>query len=77
MFRYVLCPHYTAECVIYLILAFLAAPGDEIINKTLLTTLIFVAANLGHVAEDTRRWSISKFGAHGVAGKWRMIPFIW
>ncbi|KAL4779689.1 hypothetical protein BJX76DRAFT_351605 [Aspergillus varians] len=77
MFSRILCPHYTAECMIYLSLALLAAPKDEIVNKTLLSALGFIAVNLGVTASTTRQWYREKFGEGAVQGKWNMIPFIY
>ncbi|KAL4941471.1 hypothetical protein BDV06DRAFT_212615 [Aspergillus oleicola] len=77
MFSYILCPHYTAECIIYLSLALLAAPKGETINKTLLSGVFFVAVNLGITASTTRTWYRQKFGEAAVKGKWNMIPFIY
>lgn len=77
VFQYIVCPHYTMECLIYLSMAFLAAPADKWINGTLLTVVIFVVINLGIVANSTREWSIQKFGADSMAKRWRMIPGVW
>lgn len=74
LFRRVVCPHYTAECVIYLSLALLAAPRGEFINKTLLCCAMFVAVNLGVTAATTKRWYMRKFGEEAVRGRWMMIP---
>ena len=76
LFRKLICPHYTAECVIYASLAVLAAPGDEWINMTMATVFIFVLVNLGASAESARTWSCEKFGKEKVKNKWRMIPFV-
>ncbi|KKK26434.1 hypothetical protein ARAM_004170 [Aspergillus rambellii] len=77
LFSLILCPHYTAECMIYLSLAVMAAPGDELINKTLLSALVFVAVNLGITASSTRLWYRRTFGENAVRGKWNMVPFIY
>ncbi|KAL4953412.1 hypothetical protein BDW69DRAFT_4813 [Aspergillus filifer] len=76
MFSYILCPHYTSECIIYLSLALLGAPLGETFNKTLLSAVFFVAVNLGITASTTRTWYMQKFGDAAVKGKWNMIPFI-
>ncbi|KAL4881310.1 hypothetical protein BJY04DRAFT_218481 [Aspergillus karnatakaensis] len=76
VFSRIICPHYTAECVIYLSLAVLGAPRGEIVNKTLLSALVFVAINLGITASTTREWYRQKFGEDAVRGKWNMIPMI-
>lgn len=77
MFSWILCPHYTAECIIYLSLALLGAPKGESVNKTILSALFFVAVNLGVTASTTREWYQQKFGTAAVQGKWNMIPFIY
>jgi len=73
----IVCPHYTAECLIYLSLAFIGAPRGTLINKTIFTATLFCAMNLGATADSTKRWYIEKFGAEKVSGRWRMIPVVW
>ncbi|KAL4810725.1 hypothetical protein BDV18DRAFT_155337 [Aspergillus unguis] len=77
MFSWILCPHYTAECFIYLSLALLGAPKGETVNKTLLSAVFFVTVNLSITASTTRQWYKQKFGPAAVQGKWNMIPFIY
>ncbi|PYH43254.1 putative 3-oxo-5-alpha-steroid 4-dehydrogenase [Aspergillus saccharolyticus JOP 1030-1] len=77
LFHSLVCPHYTAECVVYLALAFLAAPQGELVNKTIVAALVFVALNLGLTAANTRRWYMQKFGQDSMRGKWNMIPGIY
>ncbi|KAH8422696.1 putative 3-oxo-5-alpha-steroid 4-dehydrogenase [Aspergillus melleus] len=77
LFSRVVCPHYTAECAIYLSLALLAAPSGEWVNKTLLSALAFVAINLGVTAGTSRKWYAQKFGEESVRGKWNMIPVVY
>ncbi|KAL4974438.1 hypothetical protein BDW66DRAFT_87587 [Aspergillus desertorum] len=77
IFNWILCPHYTTECIIYLSLALLAAPKGEILNKTLLSAAFFVAVNLGVTASTTRQWYRERFGEAAVQGKWNMIPLIY
>ena len=36
LFRYLICPHYFCECLVYLSLAIAAAPKGELLNRTLL-----------------------------------------
>ncbi|KAL5337664.1 hypothetical protein BJX70DRAFT_229011 [Aspergillus crustosus] len=76
VFSRVLCPHYTAECIIYFSLAVLGAPQGELVNKTLLSAVVFVAVNLGVTASTTRDWYKQKFGEAAVQGKWNMIPMV-
>jgi 3-oxo-5-alpha-steroid 4-dehydrogenase 3 / polyprenol reductase len=76
LFRHLVSPHYTCECLLYLSLAIAAAPQGEVANKTMLSVLFFVVVNLGLTAAGTRQWYADKFGAEAVAQKWNMIPFI-
>ncbi|KAJ5487291.1 hypothetical protein N7530_001591 [Penicillium desertorum] len=77
MFRGIVCPHYGAECVVYLSLALLAAPRDELVNKTMLSCLVFVAVNLGLTARNTKHWYAQKFGKDSVQDWWFMIPYVY
>jgi 3-oxo-5-alpha-steroid 4-dehydrogenase 3 len=74
LFQWVICPHYTAECAIYLSLALLAAPRGEMINKSVLCALLFVLVNLSATAYNTEKWYRAKFGEDSVRGKWKIIP---
>jgi 3-oxo-5-alpha-steroid 4-dehydrogenase 3 len=74
MFKYIVCPHYTCECVIYLAISFMAAPRGSTFNMCTLCGLAFVMANLGATAYGTQRWYAGKFGADKVINKWRMVP---
>lgn len=77
VFRTIVCPHYTAECAIYLSLALLAAPPGEFVNKTLLCTVFFVIVNLGVTAGTTKKWYMQKFGADSVQSRWNIIPGVY
>lgn len=77
MFRYLVCPHYTCECLIYLSLAIIAAPEGLWWNRTLLSVLVFVVMNLGVTAHGTKNWYMEKFGRAKVVQKWNMIPFLY
>jgi 3-oxo-5-alpha-steroid 4-dehydrogenase 3 / polyprenol reductase len=76
-FQWVLCPHYTCDCIIYLSLAIVAAPDAQVLNKTISTVLLFTIVNLGITAESSRKWYAEKFGAERIAGRWRMVPFVY
>ena len=76
-FETIICPHYTAECALYLALAFLGAPQGQLLNGTMLSGLIFVVVNLGVSADLSRQWAIETFGREKVGAKWRMLPGIW
>ncbi|KAF5248409.1 hypothetical protein FANTH_5944 [Fusarium anthophilum] len=73
-FKYLVCPHYTAECILYLVIAWIAAPPGELFNKSILTAVAFVAVNLGATAKGTKTWYENKFGSDKVADRWIMIP---
>ena len=75
-FRYLVSPHYTFECLVYVSLAVAGAPGGRLCNRTILSGLLFVVVNLGVTANTTKKWYAEKFGAQSVAGKWRMIPYV-
>ena len=77
VFHRIVCPHYTAECIIYASLAVLGAPKGQTFNKTVLSILGFVTVNLGLIAKRTRTWSMEKFGSEKVAERWCMIPGVW
>lgn len=77
LFRYLVCPHYACECLIYSSLAISGAPEGQWCNKTLLSGVIFVAVNLGVTAFGTRQWYAERFGMDKVASKWIMIPFLY
>ncbi|AEO70655.1 uncharacterized protein THITE_2122302 [Thermothielavioides terrestris NRRL 8126] len=76
MFKYIICPHYTAECLVYLGLALAAAPEGRVLNTTLLAALLFTFTNLAISAKTTRDWYSEKFGADKVAKKWNILPFV-
>lgn len=77
MFRHLISPHYTCECMIYLSLAIVAAPEGHLCSQTLLSALFFVAVNLGVTARGTKSWYIEKFGSDKVAAKKVMIPLVY
>lgn len=77
IFQVLVCPHYTAECLIYLSLAMISAPKGAIVNKTVFTALIFVATNLGVTASVSKEWYERKFGKDAVAHRWNMIPSLY
>lgn len=76
-FQPFICPHYTAECLIYLSLAIVAAPASRPLNSTLLCALVFVVVNLAVTADGTKAWYEKRFGKEAVEGKWRMVPGLW
>ncbi|KAE9379211.1 3-oxo-5-alpha-steroid 4-dehydrogenase-like protein [Stipitochalara longipes BDJ] len=76
-FRWVVCPHYTSECLIYLAIAIASAPHGQTFNRTVLAGLGFVASNLAVTADSTRKWYSKKFGIKKVVGRWRMIPYVY
>lgn len=62
------------ECLIYLSLAFIAAPKGALINRTMFTALGFVSANLTVTAATSKEWYERKFGKEAVAHRWIMVP---
>jgi len=74
IFSSIICPHYTAECIIYASLAILAAPRGMWINRTLFCVLVFVVVNLGVTASTTKKWYGQKFGKEKVENRWKIIP---
>ncbi|KAM7192529.1 Polyprenol reductase 2 [Rhypophila sp. PSN 637] len=76
LFKYLVCPHYTCECLVYLAIAITASPAGQVVSKTLLCGLVFVVVNLGVTARGTRAWYVDKFGKDAVKGKWNMIPWV-
>lgn len=76
-FQPLVCPHYAAECLIYLSMAITAAPQGSWMNWTLVCAFVFATVNLGVTAEGTRAWYEKRFGAEAVEGKWRMVPGVW
>ena len=77
LFQNVICPHYTAECIIYTSMALIAAPPGTWINRTILCALIFVAVNLGVTASSTKSWYGLRFGKDKVAARWKLIPTLY
>lgn len=74
LFRTLISPHYTAECLIYLSLAFVAAPKGALINKTIFTAFIFVSTNLTVTASTSKEWYKRKFGKDVVTHRWIIVP---
>ncbi|EON63413.1 hypothetical protein W97_02640 [Coniosporium apollinis CBS 100218] len=74
VFKHVLCPHYTAECVIYLCLSVIAAPVGQPVNWTVFCGLVFVAVNLGVTSVGTREWYVARFGKERAGERKGMVP---
>lgn len=77
LFPNLLCPHYTCEIAIYALLSLLAAPSHALVNWTLICATTLVTVNLGVTALGARQWYTEKFGEQSIAGRKRMIPWIW
>ncbi|KAI1623453.1 3-oxo-5alpha-steroid 4-dehydrogenase [Exophiala viscosa] len=80
MFRTIIAPHYTAECAIYLSLAFCRdAHQGGLVDLTLFCALIFVVVNLGVTADGTREWMLAKFPEKNseIERRWTMLPPVW
>ncbi|KAI9806361.1 MAG: hypothetical protein M1825_006476 [Sarcosagium campestre] len=76
IFQRIVCPHYTAECLIYLSLAFIGSPSGALFNRTLFAAFIFVTVNLGVSAALSKEWYQHRFGRESVEGRWRMVPLL-
>lgn len=77
IFNSFVCPHYAAECMIYLSLAIISTPRGAWVNKTVFTAFVFVCVNLSVTASSTKHWYERKFGQDRVAHRWKMIPGMW
>ena len=77
LFNTFVCPHYTAECLIYLSLAFISAPNGFWVNQTMFSAFIFTSVNLSITASNTKDWYAKKFGRDKVAIRWKMLPGVW
>jgi 3-oxo-5-alpha-steroid 4-dehydrogenase 3 len=77
LFPNLLCPHYTCDIAVYVLLAFLGAPAERAINWTLATAALFTAVNLGVTAAGTKNWYEQTFGTDKVSARRRMIPWLW
>ncbi|KAL6908828.1 3-oxo-5-alpha-steroid 4-dehydrogenase domain-containing protein [Trichoderma evansii] len=75
-FQYLVSPHYTFECLVYVGLAVAGAPKGAFFNRSVLYILLFVVSNLGMTAYGTKKWYAEKFGADKLVGKWNIIPFV-
>jgi len=78
-FKYLIAPHYTAECVLYASLAAIAAPPGQFVNWNLCCAFIFVVVNLGVTADGTKRWMLTKFPDQSseIQRRWKLVPFFW
>lgn len=71
-FELVTCPHYLAECLIYL--GMFVAGGLS--NTTAFTLWLWVLVNLGITAQKTRSWYLEKFEDFP-REKMAIIPGVW
>lgn len=76
-FQSIVCPHYTAECLIYIALAVVSAPQGLWFNRTMFAVFVFVFTNLAITASNTAEWYEEKFGADVVKSRWKIVPLIW
>lgn len=72
LFSHIVCPHYTAEVVIYMLLA--------VCTQTLpaISLLAFVAINLSNTAVRTRKWYADKFPPNLLPNqnRYAIFPFL-
>ncbi|KAK9475631.1 hypothetical protein V1514DRAFT_24046 [Lipomyces japonicus] len=71
-FKYLICPHYTAEVIIYFALAWLVA-----FSASSVAVVVWVAVNLGASAEQSKKFYINKFGPQSVKSKFMVLPPVW
>ncbi|KAK9469615.1 hypothetical protein V1512DRAFT_256663 [Lipomyces arxii] len=71
IFRYVICPHYTADIVVYIACAMTC--GWTPIN---VAVIVWTTVNLGASSEQIRAFYVKKFGLRCVSGKFHMLPFV-
>ena len=76
-FRYIVCPHYSAEVMIYVGLAMAGASDGTWFGRTLATVPVFALVALGGVSAGTREWERQKWGEDAVKGRWRILPGVW
>lgn len=77
IFKTFVCPHYVAEILIYLSLTIISTPRGFLINRTMLTALVFVSTNLTVTAANTKSWYQEKFGSDRVSQRSLILPGIW
>ena len=77
IFNTFVCPHYVAECLIYLALAIVSAPAGQPFNRTMFSAFVFVLVNLSVTASNTKAWYEKKFGKDKVTHRWIMVPSVW
>ena len=77
IFNTFVCPHYTAECLIYLSLAIVSAPGGAWVNRTVLSAFVFVTVNLSITASNTKAWYERNFDREKVAPRSKMLAGVW
>lgn len=69
-FQRLVCPHYFAECLIYIGFTIMSAPrGRGPVNVTVMTALVFSAVNLGVTSLINREWYEGKFGKKAMQGE--------
>ncbi|KAK9488322.1 hypothetical protein V1527DRAFT_401802 [Lipomyces starkeyi] len=71
LFKHLVCPHYTAEVVIYLAVAWICG-----FTRANVAVLVWTAVSLGTSAEQSRKFYVEKFGAKAVEGKWNLVPLV-
>lgn len=79
LFKRLIAPHYTAECVLYLGLSMIAAPDGHMANTLLLWVVLLSAVNLGITADGTKKWLLQKFREQKseIQSRYRLVPGLW
>lgn len=75
-FRWLVCPHYTAEVGVYLGMAVVAGRGWGV-NGTLACLVAFVGVTLAEAGGVTREWYARKFGREWAQGRWVIVPGVY
>ncbi|KAK7206559.1 hypothetical protein BZA70DRAFT_107272 [Myxozyma melibiosi] len=68
LFRYLVCPHYGAEVIVYLSLAIVCG-----LTPATVAVVVWTFVNLSASAEQSRAFYVKRFGEQSVAGKWSIL----
>ncbi|KAJ2689152.1 hypothetical protein IWW39_001706 [Coemansia spiralis] len=73
LFKYVSCPHFLCEILIYISI-WLASACQA---TTLLWVIGWTAINLGITARESQQWYRARFGARYPRDRRALVPFVW
>jgi 3-oxo-5-alpha-steroid 4-dehydrogenase 3 len=74
-FERVSCPHYLAECVLYLGLCVAHASDDATRTRSALAMLLAVFANLALAARRNHAWYLKNMPEYP-RDRWAMVPYV-